>query len=457
MKNTSIAQIAQILGIGYQVESLQVSGFQVDSRNVCQGDLFFALEGERADGHQFLAQARSKGACAAVVDREYRGPDHGLILLSVESVLDSLQRLARFDIENNGIRVIGITGSVGKTTTKDFLAEILKAKYRVGKTPQNYNTKLTLPLSVLNRDGGEELLVLEMGMSEPGDIGRLLQIAQPEVAVVTKIALAHAKAFPNGLRDIAKGKAEIFSSPKLKSAIFDHGLTEFVEAMELAPIEKRVSFSLENRSADYFFSAADGKNWVDERGVRAYQFIERGIFEQKHILHNFLAASVAARQMKLEWDEINARIPYLELPKMRFECWQKQGITYINDAYNANPESMRAALESLPKPKEGGKRIGVLGKMAELGPFSEEAHRNMGLIAQKTLDYLLVLGEEALPLFESFREIKKPAELFTDLPSLAKRLEALMTPGDVVLVKGSRVMQMETIFELLSLRSNTGG
>ena len=451
MKNTSIEQIAQILEIPNPSGSLQITGCQIDSRNVCPGDLFFALKGEKVDGHQFLAEARSRGASAAIVDQEYEGPDHGLILLPVGSVMEGLQRLARFEIENNGIRIVGITGSVGKTTTKDFLTEILKAKYRVGKTPQNYNTKLTLPLSVLNRDGGEEVLVLEMGMSEPGDIGRLLQIAQPEVAVVTKIALAHAGAFPNGLVDIAKGKAEIFSSAKLKSAIFDHGLTEYPEAMGLIPIEKRVSFSLENRSADYFFSAADGKNWVDERGVRAYQFIEQGIFQQKHIVHNFLAAIAAARQMKLEWDEINARIPYLELPKMRFECWQKQGITYINDAYNANPESMRAALESLPRPQEGGKRIGVLGKMAELGPFSEEAHRNVGLIAQKTLDYLLVLGEEAKPLFESFREIKKPAEIFTDLPSLAKRLEALISPGDVVLVKGSRVMQMETIFEFLSL------
>lgn len=446
MKNTKLTQIAKALG-AFSENGTQVAGYQIDSRFISPGDLFFALKGEKVDGHRFLAEAKQRGAAGAVVEKRYSGADFGLPLFFVDDVLRSLQELAKSDLEESGARIVGITGSVGKTTTKDFIAEFLKAKYRVAKTPGNYNTKLTLPLSILNREGGEEVLVLEMGMSEPGDIGNLLKIASPEVAVLTKIALAHAANFPGGLNEIAKGKAEIFSSPKLRSAVYDQGFTNFPEAIAAIPVEKRVSFSLENRVADYFLFSADGKETLDERGVRAYQFTLP--FKERHVLHNFLAAVSAARQMKLEWDEINGRIPFLKLPKMRFECFETQGITYINDAYNANPESMRAALESLPQPKEGGKRIGVLGAMKPLGSFSDEAHCEVGRLAQKAIDHLLVYGEEAFPLFESFQEVKKPAEFFTDLKSLAGRLAALMSPGDVVLVKGSRVMQMEKIFEFL--------
>ncbi len=446
MKNVKLAQIAKTLGT-YAEDDAQITGYQIDSRSICPGDLFFALKGERVDGHQFLAEAKQRGAVGAVVEKGYSGGDFGLALFFVDDVQKSLQELAKSDLDESGARVVGITGSVGKTTTKDFIAELLKAKYRVGKTPGSYNTKLTLPLSILNREGGEEVLILEMGMSEPGDIGNLLKIASPEVAVLTRIALAHAAYFPGGLEEIAKGKAEIFSSPKLRAAVYDQGLTNFPEAIAAIPVEKRVSFSLDNRAADYFLFSADGKETLDERGVRAYQFTLP--FKERHVLHNFLAAASAARQMKLEWDEINGRIPFLKLPKMRFECFENQGITYINDAYNANPESMRAAFDSLPQPKEGGKRIGVLGVMGSLGSFSEGAHREVGHLAQKAIDHLLVYGEEAFPLFESFQEVKKPAEFFHDLKSLAERLVALMSPGDVVLVKGSRVMQMEKIFEFL--------
>lgn len=444
MRNVPLSLIVKELGLSCSFNS-QVAGYQVDSRKISPGDLFFALRGERTDGHHFLTEIRERGAIGAVVDKGYSGPDYGLCLIPVDDVFGSLQVLAKKDLEVSRARVVGITGSVGKTTTKDFTAELLQGKYKVGKTPGSYNTKLTLPLSILNREGGEEVFVLEMGMSEPGDIGRLLQVAEPEVAVVTKVALAHAAYFPGGLEEIAQGKAEIFSSPKLRTAIYYKKLSEY-PAFANVPGE-RIGFSLEDRSADYFLSFLDGRYVLDERGVRAYQFDLP--FSEAHLLHNFLAAASAARQMKLEWDEINARIQFLKTPKMRFERFEKEGISFINDAYNANPESMRAAFASLPAPKEGGKRIGVLGTMSPLGTFSENAHREIGRLARECFDLLLVFGEEAEPLFESFQEVKKPAEFFTDLKEIAKRLQALMSPGDVVLVKGSRKMNMETLFELL--------
>lgn len=446
MKNVSIQKIANKLGISVEKEFL-VSGYQIDSRQVKEGDLFFALKGERSDGHEHLREVREKGALAAIVSSEYAGEDFGLELLRVQDVLSTLQDLARFSIaEEKSLQLIGVTGSVGKTTTKEFIATILEGKFKTGKNERSYNSKLTYPLTILNRDAGLEVLVVEMGMSDPGDIGKLVSIAAPDIAVLTKVGLAHAAFFPGGVPEIAKYKAEIFSHEKTRLAIFDHALHQYPSVVDAIDKEK-VTFSLENSSADYFLSAHEGKFLIDERGVRAHGFDLP--FSQSHILHNFLAAVSVARAMKMQWEEINQRIGFLKLPEMRFEQFEKKGISFINDAYNANPESMRAALSHLPEPKEGGKKIAVLGTMCDLGIFSETSHQEIGRFAQKYVDHLLVLGMDASPLCEAFQEVKKPAELFVSRENLALRLKQLMSFGDVVLIKGSRAMKLENIFELL--------
>jgi UDP-N-acetylmuramyl pentapeptide synthase len=249
--------------------------------------------------------------------------------------------------------------------------------------------------------------------------------------------------FEGGLNDIAKGKVEIFSHSKTKTCIFYQGLYEYPEAIAAIHGEK-VSFSLDERGADYFLSS---EYFVDERGVRAFQFDPP--YKQAHVLHNFLAAVSVARCLKMEWDEINRQVPLLKLPKMRFEQYEKGGVIFVNDAYNANPDSMKAALSHLPEPKEGGKRIAVLGMMVDMGPDSENIHRDVGRFAQKYVDHLLVMGKEATPIFEAFQEVKKPAEQYVRFDALANRLKGLMSPGDVVLVKASRCVQMEKLFNLL--------
>jgi UDP-N-acetylmuramoyl-tripeptide--D-alanyl-D-alanine ligase len=445
MRNTSIQQIGRILGIDCPIDT-QVTGYQIDSRNISPGEFFFALKGEKTDGHDHLREVREKGGIAAVVSTAYQGPDHGLALLKVDQVIEALHALARHFVAASKALIVGITGSVGKTTTKEFVATLLSKKWKVGKTQGSYNTKLTLPLTILNFEGDEEVFVLEMGMSEPGDIGKLLEIAAPDIALITKIAPAHIAFFPDGLAGIARGKAEIFSHPKTKVALFDHRLNEFLEVVQAIPCAK-MTFSLEAQTADYFLSSSEEKWLVDERGVRAYQFDLP--FHQPHILHDFLAAVSVARFLKMEWDEINQQVSLLKLPKMRFEQFEKEGILFINDAYNANPESMRAALSSLPEPKERGKRICVLAAMADQGKESDSVHREIGRFAQKFTDHLLVFGEEALGICEGFQEVKKPAEYFVDLNHLTERLKTLMTPGDVVLVKGMRKMRLERIFDLL--------
>lgn len=416
--------------------STPIHAFRIDSRNVVPGDLFFALKGARVDGHAFLQEAARRGAVGAVVQKGYMGSDFGLPLLAVENVEHALQGLAAAFLAQRKTRVIGVTGSVGKTTTKDFLAAILEARYRVGKTPGNENTQLSLPLVLLNARGDEEVFVLEMGMERPGDLLRLISIAPPEIALVTQVALAHAAYFPGGMEDIARNKADIFLSETLKTALYCHELRRF---SAYPPRQSSLSFSLDDKHADYFMQ--DGK--ILEKGRFGFDFSLP--FSEKHWLHNFLAAASAARQMGLCWEEIAERIPHLKTAPMRFERFEKRGAVVINDAYNANPASMRAAFAGLPPPQAGGKRIGVLGAMASLGSFSEQAHREIGLLAQQYFDRLLVVGSEAMPLVRNFPR----AECFDSARDAGERLREILRAGDVVLIKGSRIMRMEDAFMAL--------
>jgi len=451
MRGVLLRDLARHLGIFCESE-LQISGYQVDSRMVQPGELFFALKGEKNDGHAFLAEAAQRGAVGAVVSKGYPGSVGGLFLLSVEDVQGSLQELARHSMQERPVPMVGITGSVGKTTTKEFLATLLEGKFRTGKSPSSYNSKVTFPLNLLNRTGDEQVLVLELGMSAPNEILSLVQIAAPEIAILTKVALAHALNFPEGLSGIARAKGEIFSQDRTKIAILDMDFLQYPDIVSQIRAEK-ITFSTLNPTADYFLSFAEGRYRLDERGVRAFEFDFP--FKEGHLLQNFAAAIAGARQLGMQWEEIERQIPRLHLPKMRFEQFEKSGVWFINDAYNANPASMRAALENLPEPKEGGKRIAVLATMKELGLFSIEAHQEIGRLAQKRVDVLLCLGEETAPLCDAYRESMKPAELFYDHQMVAEKLNEIMRPGDVVLLKGSRSMQLEKLLEMIHVASHS--
>ena len=261
MRNTPISEIARRLTLECESNVL-VTGYQVDSRRIGPGELFFALGGDRVDGHQFLADVASNGGLGAVISDLYAGPTFGLELLRVADVLEALQGLAKAFLAESKAVVVGITGSMGKTTTKDFTATLLEGKFRVGKTYSSYNTKLTLPITVLNLMGDEEVVVLEMGMGQPGDIAKLVEIAPPDIAVITQVTMAHyGDLFLDGTTGVARAKAEIFGHPKTKKAIFYHGLVAEIRC-------EKLSYSLQDRSADYFLSGGV----VDERGVRAFRF-----------------------------------------------------------------------------------------------------------------------------------------------------------------------------------------
>lgn len=412
----------------------QVTGFQIDSRMVGPGELFFALKGQRVDGHRFLGEVKRRGGVAAVVQEE----GEGLELIRVADVEAALRELAAQVALERRAKVVGVTGSVGKTTTKEWIATLLEARFRVGRNVASYNSQLTFPLTILNRHEEEEVWVLEMGMNCPGEISRLVSIAAPDIGVITRVAMGHAAQFPDGVEGIAWAKAEIFASEQTELAVVDHAFLRFEAARSIRC--PKLTFSTEAREADVFLSE---EGWIDERGVRVAKLDVP--FRESHLRHDLLAAVTVARQLGLSWEEIERQLPKLKLQKQRFQRFERGGVVWIDDSYNANPASMEAALRNLPLPQEGGKRIACLGAMRELGPFSEAEHAEMGRVARGSVDMMLTLGEETEPMCAAFAESGKPVERCADHESLRKRLEEWMRPGDVVLVKGSRSLMMERV------------
>lgn len=420
-----------------------ISGASIDSRNTKPGDLFFALPGARLDGHAFLREAALKGAVAAIVSNNYIGEDAGLDLFRVGDVLFVLQDLARRFLSVDRPTVVAITGSLGKTTTKDFTAALLRKKFQVDCSEGNANGQLGLPLTLLNRKRKAEVIVLEMGMTERGQIAKLVQIAPPDIAAITTVALVHACNFEN-LEDIARAKAEIFSHPQTRLGIYNSAMPH-AEVAKNAGCCKKLSFSYPFGEADYSLGMSEEEAIIFHlsKPVMKTSWQLAGL----HNLQNYLTAVSIAHQMGLSWEEIKAGTAHLVLPSMRLQSIEKKGVVFINDAYNASENSVKAALASLPCPAPGRRRIAVLGEMRELGRFSEECHKNVGQFALNHVDSLFCLGELCNPMASCWKHVNRPADLFLDRDELVSALRNEAEAGDVVLLKGSRVCELWKVIE----------
>ncbi|NGX46323.1 MAG: UDP-N-acetylmuramoyl-tripeptide--D-alanyl-D-alanine ligase [Chlamydiae bacterium] len=440
MQSLYFSLLAKLLDTESKCQTL-VRGFAIDSRLVEEDSLFFALPGESVDGHDFLKEVAAKGALGAVVQRSYDGEDFGLELIRVDDVREALQKLARKVLEKRKSQVVAITGSMGKTTTKGFITTLLEGSCHFYASPKSYNSQVTLPLSILNAEGDAEVLILEMGMSEPGQIEKLVSIAPPDIAVLTTVALQHMDLFPEGLLAICEEKSAIFSHPRTKVGIVSRDIPHFAHA-ETAGNCPKTTFSKNPRGADYSYQLGKDKITVTE-GKTAIDIPLA--LPMAHHYHNFVAAVIVARKLGLPWEVICQRAPLVQLPPMRFEKVEREGIVFINDAYNANPEAMRAALHSLPEPKKGGKRIGVIGGMNALGRFSEEGHKMVGQESLHALDVLLCLGEQCLVMKEIWDRAKRPAFHFATREELEQHLKGCAAPGDVVLLKGARAHALDEI------------
>ncbi len=430
-----LSQVAAAVGL--RAKKKIFKRFVVDSRSVGKGDIFFALEGKKFDGHNFLREAASKGAVAAFVSESFQKKIEGLSLLRVGNVLKALQLLAQNLQRSRHQKIVAVTGSVGKTTSKEFIATLLAERYAVTKTYGNHNSQVGLPLFILNNQEKGDFFVVEMGISEPETLKNLVQIAPPEIAVVTKIGYAHVEFFPDGIEAIAAEKAKILSHPFLKWGVVHHQAMHFkaLKTLQSCPIK---TFGLYPDRGDYIFGKEGRIKEYDNDAPPIYP-----PFSETQFCECFIAAVAVARIVGLSWEEIAIGSKKLRPPQLRFERIRRGGITFINDCYSANPESMTAALHNLPFsiPKKG-KTIAVLGEMLELGSYSQEAHSKIGVLATAVVDCLLCYGEGSLPLLEAFSQSGKPCEKFKSLEQLKARLFEITEPDDVVLIKGSNTNQL---------------
>ncbi|QZA58496.1 UDP-N-acetylmuramoyl-tripeptide--D-alanyl-D-alanine ligase [Candidatus Rhabdochlamydia porcellionis] len=432
-------EIAACLGI-LSSNLTSIEGFRQDSRLIEPRDLFFALSGDRVDGHAFLEEAAKKGAVAAVVSKRYKGPSYGLSLLAVEDVMNALHLLARVIFSKRHTRVIAVTGSVGKTTIKEFIATLLSAQFKVAKTPGNANSRIGVPLALLNADKKADIFVVEMGMNQKGQIAKLVSITPPEIVVITNIGLAHSAYFPEGLEAIAQAKAEILSSNKTRLAILGPNVGNFSAIKNHLLPKKNYGLS---KGIDLYLQAHGEKFYLIEK-TSCSSFFSLP-FQAEHLWEDFCGSALVAREFGVCWKKIIEQTKRLKTISHRFTIIEKKGIIFVDDSYNASVSSMKAAFKSLPKSK--GKTIAVIGDMKELGEFTAACHLEVAKYALEVTDILLCLGKDCSLMVELFIKNKRKAYLYHDFQDLYKAVHAFAGYGDVVLIKGANSHQLWRILD----------
>lgn len=415
------------------LSSKEVIDCQMDSKLVKKDGIFFALKGKKFDGHNFLEEVAKKGAKAAVITKEYSGPSYGLQLYKVEDVVISMQRLAKEKLKRERALIIGITGSVGKTTTKEFLTKILEGTFKVSSTIKSFNSQRGLPITILNFAKDQDILIIELGMNEKGEMKQLTDIVKTDVALITKIGHVHIGNFQDE-EEILSEKMQIFCK-KTKIKIINHELLRFKSLKK----EDFITYSMKYKDADYFLEKKDEIS-ISGKSQASLPLV----FEESHFLENFLAAYTVAKELNVKDEIIEQQMHHLKAFDMRFEKIQRDGVLYIKDCFNANEISVSAALENLPKVK--GKRIAVLGEMRELGKYSRSTHERIGELARDKVDLIICIGNECKYLIESF---KKEAYLLNSIEEIVDKLKSIVKKDDLVLVKGARSLALEKIFDHL--------
>jgi UDP-N-acetylmuramoyl-tripeptide--D-alanyl-D-alanine ligase len=466
MIRRTIAQLERMLG-GRMVAGLRdaardeagrlVAGVSTDTRTIAPGNLFVPLRGERFDGHLYAQQAVDQGAAAVLWQAGHEAPPpKGAPVLVVDDTLAALQQLARAYRRELNVRVVGITGSNGKTTTKDLVGSVLATQYRVHKTKGNLNNHIGLPLTLLQLDEDTEIAVLEMGMSGRGEIELLSGIAAPDTAVITIIGESHLEQL-GSREEIARAKTEILSGLRSGGLFVYNGESTLIEAvLEGMPKPDRyrsLRFGM-GQGFDLYPTtlrmAADGTYFTVNTGAAAEFFIP---LLGRHNVTNALAAIAVGREFGVSEERIAQGLASVQVTSMRIEVRRApSGLTVLNDAYNASPTSMRAALKLLGELSGYGRKFAVLGDMLELGPEEAAFHREIGEgLGPETADYVLTYGERARHLAQG-AATRLPADRvlsFDDKEQLIAELRRLVRPEDVVLVKGSRGMRLEAVASAL--------
>jgi UDP-N-acetylmuramoyl-tripeptide--D-alanyl-D-alanine ligase len=438
-----LEEVARALGAGAGVRRVKVTGWSVDTRTQQPGDVYFALRGPNFDGHDFAAAALEKGAAAVVVDRPVAGSGEQLV---VGDTLAALQHAGAWARERWGGTVIGVTGSAGKTTTKDAIAHLLGAEIPVGRTIGNLNNHVGVPLSILRLPDAVRAAVLEMGMNHAGEIARLAEIARPEIGVVTNVGHAHVEFF-DSIEGVAAAKRELIEGLRPGGVAVLNADDQRVSRFRDSHPGRSITFGF-SEGADVRAEAAD----LSDSGSR---FRALGVDYQtgltgKHAVMNLLAAIAVAQVLEIAPERLREPVATFATGRMRGERTEHRGVTIWNDCYNSNPDAAESMIEVLGA-TPARRRIAVLGEMLELGRASEELHRRVGRYAAgHGVDLLIGVRGAARWMVEEARAAGMSAEAAVFVDDAAEAGEftrAAAAAGDAVLFKGSRGVRVERAVE----------
>lgn len=455
MASFTLAEVqAAFPAVVLQITQNKFCDVVTDTRLVKKGVLFVALIGEKFDGHDFIQTAIEKGAAGVVVSRNYSETelrDLPITVIQAEDTLKAYQLLAKVYRRRFSIPVIAITGSNGKTTTKDFTAAVLSANFNVLKTEANFNNEIGLPKTLLQLQANHQVAVVEMGMRGFGQIAELAEIAQPTIGIVTNVGETHMEIL-GSLANIAKAKAELVEHLDENSVAILNADNSFVAAMQSKVKGKCITFGIDKPSdlkAGHIKTVHKNCTEFDctFKG-QSYSFVLPIV--GRHNVYNVLAALAVGFTLGLSAVEMQKGLTGFAATKMRFEIQQVGLYQVINDAYNASPMSMKAALETLAE-VAARRKIAVLGDMLELGSVSVAAHKNIGkLVADQKIDALITFGDMAAHIAQEARTAG--VQLVYTCKSHAEAgiaLKEILQPEDTILFKGSRGMQMEKIIDLI--------
>ena len=462
MKNMTLENIEKACGgryIGTEAEKkTEVLGVVIDSRQVESGYLFVAIPGEKVDGHKFIPDVFAKGAAAVLSEQQLEDPAGPYIL--VESTTKALRDLAEYYRKSLDIKVVGITGSVGKTSTKEMIASVLSEKYRVLKTEGNYNNEIGLPLTIFKIRAEHEVAVLEMGISEFGEMHRLATMANQDICVITNIGLCHLENLKT--RDgILKAKTESFAHLKKDGIAILNGDDDKLSTVRQVGDKEPVFYGMEEKM-EYREDAkksvyATGVENLGLYGMQARIHTPEGERDGRipipgeHNVYNALAATAVGLSLGLSLDQISSGILKAKTIGGRTNLLNTGSMTVIDDCYNANPVSMKASIDVLATAE--GRKIAVLGDMGELGENEKKLHYEVGeYLAKKEIDVLFCAGELSEEIAKAAQKESKTCEVyyFKTRDALLEQLLPFLKKGDTVLVKASHFMEYPKIVKALT-------
>ncbi len=453
MKETGKIISGEILG---RVERMEIKGVSIDSRTIKAGELFVAIKGDRFDGHDFVPEAIKRGAWGAIVERSVLESKYASLgglknIIAVEDTLLSLQEMSAAHRKKFSIPLVGITGSNGKTTTKEMLACILRQKGPVLKNEGNLNNHIGVPLTLMGLNTGHKTAVVEMGMSGPSEIKMLTRLVMPTVGVITNIGPAHLE-FLGSMDMVLQAKGELLENMEPNSIAVLNADDRYFEALKAKFNGSLITFGIDKAADVTAGDIRQGKNLTDFN-IRSGDAAVRVRLQAlgRHNVYNALAAAAAALAVGMPLESVKYGLEDFSPIAMRSELKEIKGRLVLEDCYNANPRSMEAALETLASLRQGRKIVAVLGDMLELGKASPDAHREIGRTAARLgVDLLITVGTLSKFIGDGARYAGMSSDRTVEAGSNAEAAALLRERsqnGDAILIKGSRAMKMEEILE----------